>query len=490
MSTEIPASTIVDVNITTLPAAPSRAGFGTYLVVTQEAGLDQLEGLKFYSSIEEVAADWATTTEAYKAANTYFNQNPRPDSLYIGRRFATDQAALMLGGGAEETDIPTWQAITDGSFTLSIDGDEQDIASLDFNADADLDAVATTIETAIQAIGTGGYTAATFTHTGTQFKLVSGTTGASSTLSFMTAQGAGTDISSLVQMAQGEGTKANGIDAETAVGDALTRLQEVNNGWYAFGFTKETRDNQDVKDAAAWTESRKKQFYTVSNNEDSYNAAVATDIGYLLNNLGYLRTFTMFSSNPTEYPEVSAFARAATVDFNLSGSTITLKFKKASGITPESLNSAQAAALTGKGVNIYATVGGFDMIQEGMMSAGIGTWQDTIHGVDWMQNAIENNVFSYIAARATKVPYTDAGVATLEQQVINGLEEGVRNGLIARNATDSNGNFLPLGYSTAAASVASTPLSQRSSRVSPGITFVAVGAGAIHGITINGTFEG
>ncbi len=490
MSTEIPVSQVVNVSIATLPAAPSRKGFGTMLIVTQEAGVSLLQGVKLYASIEEVAADFASTTEAYKAAQTYFSQNPRPTSLYIGRRFIVAQSALLQGGADETELIATWNAISDGSFTVSIDGDEQDITGLDFSLAADLDAVAAIIETAVQAIATGGYTAATFVHNATQFVATSGTTGATSTVSFLTPQGAGTDISSLLKMAQGESTKIDGIAAETSVADALDRMQAASDDWYALSFTKETRDSQDVKDAAAWAEARVKQFYTATNNLDTFDTAVETDIAWFLNDKNYTRTFTVFSNYPAEYPEVSAFARAATVDFASSNSTLTLKFKQAPGITPEKLNSAQLAAVTAKGANVFATVGGFDMILEGVMAKGIGTWQDTVHGVDWLQNAIENNVFTFLATRATKVPFTDEGVALIEQQVINGLEEGVRNGLIARNATDSNGVFMPLGYVVSSIKVADIPASQRSQRIAPAVSFTAVGAGAIHNININGIFEG
>ena len=497
---EIPVSSIVDVQITTTPTAPSRAGFGVMLVVTQELGvISPLEGVRYYNSIDEVAADWASTTEVNKAATAYFSQSPSPDTLAIGVRYVAAQAGFLQSSGNAESAFAVWAAVSDGTFTISIDGVSEDLTGVDFTGDLDMDDVAATIQTKLQAVASGGYTAATcvWDSVATVFIITSGTTGATSSVDYMTAEGTGTDISgageagdadAFFQGRQGQASKQIGLAAESDVQDALSRLDEGQD-WYSFAFTKETRDDQDSQDAAAWAEARIKQFYTVTNNEDSVQAAVETDIGFILNALAYRRTFVIYSTNPDQYPEVSAFARAATVDFSFEDSTITMKFKQLPGINTESVTSGQATVLRGKGVNVYVNVGSSPMLQEGMMVKGIGTWQDTVHGVDWLTNAIETNVFGRLYQATTKVPLTDEGGQILNQQVVLALDEGVKNGLIAPG-TDINGNFLPLGYSTSVQPVSEISAGDKSARKGPNISFVAIGAGAIHSIEIAGVFEG
>lgn len=279
---------------------------------------------------------------------------------------------------------------------------------------------------------------------------------------------------------------------EPAVATALDRLNNLSPDFYAFAFDSAVRDSliaNAITDAATWAEARVKQFFTVSNDVNVLDNASTTDIAYVLNAAARTRTFVMYSSTAAEYPEVSAFARAATVQFDQPDSVITLKFKQLPGITAESLTSANLTTLNTKGCNAYATVGSVDMLLEGIMAKGLGTYQDTIHGVDWLQNAIETNVFGYLFTRTTKVPYTDKGAAALEQQVINGLKDGVRNGLIADGGTDFEGNFLPQGFETSVVKVADVSQANRQNRIGPPITFKAIGAGAIHNITITGTFE-
>jgi hypothetical protein len=83
----IPYSRVVDVSVSRNDAFPSRRGFGTQLIITTEAvagKVDATKRTKLYGSIEEVVADWSTTTSAYKAALSAFSQNPRPRQIKIG----------------------------------------------------------------------------------------------------------------------------------------------------------------------------------------------------------------------------------------------------------------------------------------------------------------------------------------------------------------------------------------------------------------------
>ena len=499
---EIPISSVVSVNISTTPTAPSRESFGTTLCVTQEAGISTLQGIKFYGSISEISADWAASTEVNKAATTYFGRTPRPATLAVGTRYLTAQAGTLRSSANAEDAFAVWAAVSDGEFTISIDSDAQEITGVDFTGDTSMADVAATIEADLQAIGTGGYTAATCTWdtVDTVFNIVSGTTGASSLVSFLSpiATPSGTDISgegeagdadAFFQGRQGQGTKTAGIDAEANVADALTRFEEAGD-FYFFGFTKETRDDTDTQNAAAWAEARIKQFFTTSNNEDTLNSAISTDVGSVLNALGYERTWVQYSTNPTQYPEFSAMGRAAIVDFNSTDSTITMNLKQLPGISTESITVGQLATLQAKGVNVYVTIGNnSDAIIGGWMVKGVGTWQDRVHGVDWLTNAIETNVFGRLFSTVTKVPLTDAGGQILAQEVTKALDEAVRNGLGAPG-TDSNGNFLATGYSIDVQKEADIPAALKSQRQGPAITFVLIGAGAIHGIIINGVFEG
>lgn len=494
---DIPVSTVVNVTIGTSPTFPSRAGFGTINIVgTSDVINAQVRALAF-ANLDAVAAfGFPTTSEEYKAANTAFAQSPSPAQVIISRRVIAALPPEIRGGSGPTTTIATWQAITDGSFELTMGGISNDVTAVNFSSATSLTDVAALVQTAIRAAGAGDgsiWTAATCTYSATEnrFFIRGGTTGATETIAFATAQGAGTAIQGagfLEIDSANAASRSDGLDVDTIAG-ALNAIQNANSDWYAFAFTNSEgfRDNQtQVTAAANWAEARVKVFMNDSDDADILDASVTNDIASVLQAATLRRTLTAYNGTAGQYLAVSAFARASTVNFNGTNTTLTLKFKQMPGITVTPLRLDQKQALDGKNANAYSTVGGNAMFGESFMANGV--FFDEVHGIDWLQNAIETNVFGELYTSTTKTPMTDAGTATLQQRVEAGLEQGRINGLLAAG-TAADGEFLPKGYRTSVLPIAQHDAGQEQNRIGPPITFTALGAGAIHSIAINGTFE-
>jgi hypothetical protein len=105
-----------------------------------------------------------------------------------------------------------------------------------------------------------------------------------------------------------------------------------------------------------------------------------------------------------------------------------------------------------------------------------------------LQNRIETDVFNLMYRSNTKVPYTDTGVSMIIQKVEQGLRQGVTNGLIAPGYT-TDGEYLELGYRIDYIAVGDVSSADKGNRIYKGISFIAVGAGAIHKVTITGSFS-
>lgn len=494
----IPVSSVVNVSIAIGAPFPARAGFGTLNIVTAETGVIGIaERIRSYQNLDGVTADWSADSEVVGAATAYFSQQPKPTSLKVSTRYPTAQTAQLRGGSVLASDLSSLITINDGSFAITVDGVNEDITGLNFTADTSGDQIASTIQTALQAILTGSYSTTTCIYEGNEisgrFFINSGSAGVSSTISFLRAVDpvSGTDVSSLLQMKQGEGTKINGIDAETITA-SLNAIQNIDSDWYGLMFTKEVRDGVQingenaVEASADWCEARVKVFANTTNDLDTLDGVTTNDIASVLSAKNLRRTITTFSSYPNQYPSASVLARAFTVNFSQTNSTITLKFKQMPTVTVEQLTQSQKATLDSKLANALIEVGASDMYAESWMASGV--FFDEVHGIDWLQNAVETNVFGYLLTRTTKVPYTNKGVASIEQQVISALDEAVNNGLIAPGET-IDGEFLPNGYKTIIIPVEDINQSDKEARHYPGLSFVVLGAGAIHSVQINGIFE-
>ena len=59
--------------------------------------------------------------------------------------------AFLTGGANATADIPTWNAVLDGEFTISTDGVSVDVIGLDFSTALDMDAIAGIIQVGLRA---------------------------------------------------------------------------------------------------------------------------------------------------------------------------------------------------------------------------------------------------------------------------------------------------------------------------------------------------
>lgn len=120
-----------------------------------------------------------------------------------------------------------------------------------------------------------------------------------------------------------------------------------------------------------------------------------------------------------------------------------------------------------------------------------GYFFDTIHGTDWLQNAIQTAVFNLLYTSSTKIPQTDAGVNQILTTVSQQLEQSVLNGLVAPGVwTGPNlgnivtGQTLTKGYYVYAAPISTQSVADRASRKAPLVQAAIKLAGAIHSAAV------
>jgi len=486
-----PVSKVVNVTILSSPTFPGRKGFGLLNIVGSSVRLPLGDRIRFYSDMDGVAADFSSTDKEYLAAQVFFAQSPHPTQLAISRRLAAAAPGELLCGFNYQKTLATWTAISDGGFDITIDGVLKQIFDCDFTGAASLNAVAAVIAAKLNAASAGS----TCVFDGTRFIIRSGTTGSSSSVSYTVAPTGGTspaDLGSLLASRAADlGVLTVGAAAESITA-SLDAIQNINQTWYGLMLTSEATE-QNIKDAAAWTETRTKVFGFTTNASNVLDGASSADICSFMKSNEYARTFSVWDNDDPDQV-ASIFARAFTVNFNEQNSTITLKFKKLPSTTPIVVTESQRLTLVAKHCNYYTVFGESAMLAEGIMASGI--FIDERHGLDWLQNAIETNVFGFLYTRTTKVPQTDKGVALLVQQVEKACQEGVNNGLLAPgvwNGMDlgemKTGMFLPKGYYVYAQPVADQNQSDREARKAPPIQAIIKGAGAIHFADITVTFE-
>lgn len=492
MSNGLPIQDFVLADITIAQAAIKGQDFGLPIFVTDEntPGIDQGERIREYNSLTAVADDWNSTDEAYLMAQTAFGVSPQPGRILVGVRFTSNVAGfLQCASLAPGVDVDTFKAVTDGAFQVLVDGTiNKNIIDIDFSLVTDLHNVASEITGAL-----AGDAVCLYDPDKNRFVFNSLITGNTSSVNFLTAGSAGTDISGLGFLNGRQGGSARVVQGLTvgSLTDELLNIFNVSDEAYFLAIA----DADDISDSekqevAVWLESLSTthQYFFHSNDPGIIDSAITTDVFSVLAGTSVDRTFRCYSGYIGEYPEVSILATAATVNFEGSNTVKILKYKlPAPGITAEnntgvgapSFGSSQLNTLNTKIGNAYAVIAGKGrMATDGRMSVDV--YQDDLHLKDWLKNKIETNISTILFNTDTKIPYTDSGLNLLEAGLRDALEQGVRNGGLAP-IKDEDGVFHE-AYTITRVPVINVDPVEKAARNYSGFSFEAILAGAIQTI--------
>ena len=217
------------------------------------------------------------------------------------------------------------------------------------------------------------------------------------------------------------------------------------------------------------------------------NPALASDIASVLKDLTLRYSLTTFAKNKNQYPSASVFGRAASVNFSAVGSTITLNLKQMPGVSAEDLTPAEFGVLRSKNASAVVKIGkSVNAYTDSRMASG--TWLDTTHGLLWVENRCEVDMFNLLYVNNTKIPYTQTGINTSAATLTRSLQAAVRNGLAAPGFLP-DGTYLPEGFVVTAVPLADVPASDKGNRLYAGLSFKMVGAGAMHEVVVSGEFS-
>jgi hypothetical protein len=488
MANTLPISRLVKVAITLTQAAAQAQNTSTLLILGTSNVIDLVSRFRTYESIDDLATDFGTSAEEYKAAVLWFEQAPQPRTVMVGRWAKTAAAGQLLGGtlSAAQQALANFTAVSSGGMKVTIDGTLKSLSGISLTGVTNLNGVASAVTTALAGAGT-----CVWNSTFGRFEITSSTTGATSSVTFAQAPVSGTDISGLMGLTSttsGAYVSA-GAAAESAVSAATLFDANYGQQWYAL--TVPSAVDADHLAIAAYIEAAStKHFYGITTQEAGVLVGSdTTNIAYQLKGLGYKKTAVQYSSsNP--YAVASLLARILTTDYTGNNTVITLKFKGEPGITAENLNSTQANALEAFNCNVFVAYDNNTAIIEQGVSCS-GDFIDSVIGADNFAIDLQNAVFNLLYTSTTKIPQTDAGnhlIATTLEQV---CAQYVTNGFLAPGTwnsggfgTLSQGDYMPKGFYVYAPPIANQSQADRAARKSVKFQIAAKEAGAIHSADI------
>lgn len=483
MAIEITEFANVDISVSPVGVSGGNFGILGFLTLSSDNAINTIlpaERARAYTSLASVAGDWAADSEVFKAATAFYSQTPTPTDFVVLMSYSTAQSATLVGGGHDL--LEEIKAISTGTFNITIDGNAVALTGVDFSAETSLVTVAASLTTLLQAGAAGSLVE----YGAYGFIVTSALAGATSTITF----GTGT-VATALGLESYQGALSGGLDTETPV-DSLAAIAVAGINYVGLVTHKTMRDIVGVANGATtleiaqFCEADKKIFMNTTNSLSVLNSAISTDVASVLKTATLRYTLTTFSKNYNLYTSASVFGRAASVNFSAIGSTITLNLKQMPGITAEDLTPAEFGVLRSKYASAVVQIGNTaNGYTDSRMASG--SWLDTTHGLMWLENRCEVDMFNLLYQSNTKIPYTQVGINMCASILDRSLQAAVRNGLCGPGYLP-DGTYLPEGYLISSVSLADVPSSDKGNRVYKGLSFVMVGAGAMHEVTVQGSF--
>jgi hypothetical protein len=483
---------LVQVNISSL--AIPYLSFGIPVVLGDSGVIDTTSRIRQYANLQGVAADFGTVAPEYLAAQAFFGQTPQPNVIFVGAWARTATAGILLCAPLTPLQqlISTWNALANGSFHIVIDAVPHDVTGLNFSTALNMPGIAAIIQAGLRTIFTPALVTCVWNAAIGQFIFGSSTTGTTSSVSLLTTMGTlagSTDVSALLggTLAVGAQPPVLGVAAETPLA-AVLAAANVSTQWYVATFAASVMPaDSDVEAVALYIlgSSRTRLYGVTIQSVACLNPAITNDLASVLQSFNNKRVFWIYSS-ASPYAVMSLMARALTVNFNGSLTTLTLAYKQLPGINSENLTQTQFATLVAKGGNVNILVNnGAIMAWPGQMSNGV--FFDEVHGVDWLQNRVQTDLFNLLYQTTTKVPQTDAGNHLMATTIESSCQAGIVNGLGAPGQWNAagfgqlnQGDTLSKGFYVYAPLIASQSQALRETRVSVPFQVAFKLAGAVH----------
>lgn len=484
------------INVALIPEGQlaARDSMNLIAVFTSEQGvISSAERFRTYRDAAAVAADWGSASAVTEYANTVFGTKPNAinfgGSLIVALHRATTEnvaatsATLESAQMVEATVLNVLQTITDGSFTIDVDGSPVVATGLDFTSTISLDGVAALLDTAI--------TDATVAHENGYITVTSETTGATSTLTAFEAHTSGTFIGEILSLSAGsgstliQGAAAVVLPVETKV-ESLTATKALIN-FKGSCFIDLVLD-AEVDDIAVWAQANQSIVYNVFSGSDYLEVDPANPVWAV--RLASQSSFRcLYSKSGNRRLAATYMARTHTVNFNAENSAITMNLKTLN-VPAESYTQTEIDSAKRVGLDLYTTIKDVPVV----LTSPANDFVDNVYNLIAYIDAIQTDNFNLLKATGTKIPQTTRGVNQIVAQNEKTTRGFVRAGVFAPGAWSSpdsfgqidtfNRNIEQFGFYVLGGLLKDQPQVDRQQRKSPVIQIAVKNAGAIHSVDI------
>lgn len=426
--TTIPLSVDFAITPSVVAAAGSAVDANGLMLTDNE--LIPVGSVSYFYQASDISALLGSNSNEYLAGQLYFggydDSTVLPGTLLMGRIVTSDVAGYLLSGSLKGVTLATLQALS-GTITLTVDGSVVTSSAVNLSSATSFSTIASELQTAI-----GSSVTVEWNSIANRFIIRSATTGASSNVSFATANSLTTGLLLTTDTA----AIVSPGSAAVSMTDMMDNIVNTNQDWIPFMSVIELADEQKTE-LCAWANATANRYCyvmhdpsaepTISNNANCFfQQVVVTN--------GYENIFPVYGSYLYAVP---ALAYSASLDFSRTGGRVSFKFRAFSGLAPNVSDKATALALKSNGYNFYGSYSqnttGAQYASDGAVS-GKFLWLDSLISEVWL-NAKLLAAFTAAFTANQSFAFNADGYASIDAAVTDPANEAINFGAIRKGVT-------------------------------------------------------
>lgn len=385
-----------------------------------------------FTELDDVATYFGTVADEYKIAQKYFGFVSKsvttPQALSFARWNPTDIAPAIYGDTSTKS-LSAFNAVSSGNLALVVDGVSVPVSGIDLSAALTLAAVATALQTAIQATANPQLVSATVAFdTNNDRFILTGTVLGTGLITCGTA--VTNDLGALVGWSTAGATAAPGTAAQTAVETVSDSADNDDNfGSFVFGGSVLPVD-ADIVNVAQWNHGQNNKFMfcvPVTATNASTQAAAT---------VGFSGTALTLAPVLAEHAETIPAEILAATDYTRPGASANYMFyqfaNRAASVTANSdadtydslrVNYVGQTQSAGQKIAFY---------QRGYLQGGPTAALDmaVYAGEEWLKASLSANILSMFL-NVPNLPANEQGRAQLLAVMQQSIDQAVENGVFA-----------------------------------------------------------
>ncbi len=472
-------NTFIQINGKVIQSTTS--GFIPQLLVLTQNPILPTNTVQQFSTSNAVSAYFGNTTNSSDTngyyidsnnAAAYFAASPNkgygnpPSSILFYRYVASNTAAFTRGSALSvTTNLATLKLVTAGTLVMSFNGTTYTATGINLSSDNSFSAMATTIQTAVDAQIAG--TTVTFDTTTNAFTITFPYTGAN-TVNYVVNSGSGStdQLAQRMLITQASGAViSQGMAAQTPA-QVMTAVTNLTNNFATFVCNFEINTDPTyaiVIGLTAWVVAQ--AYFYLPLFYDYLGGAsepITAPMETAIINAGYgqmsvnpwtitANIMTMITNTNNITMPFSVAGVAASYNFNAPNGIIQLNATTFAVGTPVITNNADVSLLldtfnSNSYINLNTRANNFQWFQKGSIGGNYG-WIDTYIGYMWLADQCQVQIAG-LMQNLNSIPYNNLSIinAVLEPIFVQGLGSGVVQTNIPLSASQIAALIAQAGY--------------------------------------------